>query len=101
MTLLFRFRVVVIFLLYLAGFLPLWQHAGGNQPVWLAGSMILASLPGIGLDRATATLTVLAACALVTGSLLRVWGTAYLGFDRVHSARMHADLCATVGPYRY
>ena len=35
------------------------------------------------------------------GAILRVWGTAYLGYGTVHHGQMQAGAVMAAGPYRY
>jgi protein-S-isoprenylcysteine O-methyltransferase Ste14 len=78
----FRFRAVVFVLLYLLGFFPPWgwgARNGSNGTLWLASSTLLARSGWISLAAATVMVTAAALACLLTGTVLRVWSTAYLG----------------------
>ena len=88
-ALVFRFRLVVFVLLYLLGFFPPWEWGAGhgsNGTLWLASSTLFARSGWISLAAATVVVTAAALACLVMGTILRVWGTGYLGQP---------------GPYRY
>jgi hypothetical protein len=44
---------------------------------------------------------VLASLIAAAGAVLRVWGTAYLGYGTVHHEQMQASAVMADGPYRY
>ena len=101
-ALMFRFRVVILVLLYLLGFLPpweFWEHSHGT--LWLAASTWLARTGWIGLANATLVVTLLSLSCLVVGAILRVWGTAYLGSDVMRNSAMQGEQFVAAGPYRY
>ncbi len=100
---LFRFRVLLIVLLYLLGFLAPWQWLfhSSNSTLWLTASTWFARSGGLGLATATLTVTSLALGCLLIGALLRIWGTAYLGPLVVRDTAMHGDRLIAAGPYRY
>jgi protein-S-isoprenylcysteine O-methyltransferase Ste14 len=50
---------------------------------------------------ATPIVIVLGALAALAGAVLRVWGSAYLGYDIVHHAQMQGGAVMANGPYRY
>ena len=76
----FRFRVLIFVLLYSVGFLAPWEFRGGHQgTLWLAASTLLARGGWIRLAAATVAVTLVSLACLVLGTVLRVWGTAYLG----------------------
>jgi hypothetical protein len=50
---------------------------------------------------ATPIVIVLASLIAAIGMVLRVWGTAYLGYGTVHHAQMQAGAVMADGPYRY
>jgi protein-S-isoprenylcysteine O-methyltransferase Ste14 len=98
----FRFRVFIFVLLYLLGFLAPWELRGG-QPgtLWLAASTILARGGWITLAAATVAVTLASLACLVLGTILRVWGTAYLGSGVMRGAAMQGEVFVAAGPYRY
>ncbi len=50
---------------------------------------------------ATPIVIVLGALASLLGAVLRVWGTAYLGYSTVHHGDMQAGAVMADGPFRY
>jgi protein-S-isoprenylcysteine O-methyltransferase Ste14 len=98
----FRFRVFIFVFLYLMGFLAPWEFRGGHQgTLWLAASTLLARGGWISLAAATVAVTLVSLACLVLGTVLRVWGTAYLGSSVMRGAQMHGDRFVAAGPYRY
>ena len=98
----FRFRVFIFVLLYLIGFLAPWEFRSG-QPgtLWLAASTLLARSGWISLAAATVAVTLVSLACLVLGTILRVWGTAYLGSGVMRGAAMQGEQFVAAGPYRY
>jgi protein-S-isoprenylcysteine O-methyltransferase Ste14 len=79
----FHFRALVFVLLYLLGFFPPWGWGVGNasnSTAWLASSTLLARSGWISLAAATVMVTSAALACLLTGTVLRVWGTAMQDF---------------------
>lgn len=96
----FRFRVVILVLLHVLGFLPPWDFRSGST-LWLATSTLLARSGWISLSAATLAVTLAALTCLLAGAILRVWGTAYLGSGVMRSSAMQGDTFVAAGPYRY
>jgi protein-S-isoprenylcysteine O-methyltransferase Ste14 len=102
----FRFRVVIIVLLYILGFWAPWtwtqyRYAPPPSTAWLALSTTLGRWQWLGVRQATLLVTGLAIVLGFAGAALRVWGTAYLSAGVVHSGAMHGDQVMAAGPYRY
>jgi protein-S-isoprenylcysteine O-methyltransferase Ste14 len=98
----FRFRVFIFVLLYLLGFLAPWEFGRGHPgTLWLTASTLLARSGWISLAAATVAVTLVSLACLVIGTILRVWGTAYLGSGVMRGARMQGDQFVAAGPYRY
>jgi protein-S-isoprenylcysteine O-methyltransferase Ste14 len=98
----FRLRVVIFLLLYLMGFLPQWERrVAGGGTLWLAASALLARTGWIGLAAATLMVTIAALACLLLGTILRVWGTAFLGPGVMQSAAMQGEQFVAGGPYGY
>ncbi|HEX4310254.1 MAG TPA: isoprenylcysteine carboxylmethyltransferase family protein [Acidobacteriaceae bacterium] len=102
----FRFRVLIIVVLYAVGFWAPWTWSTGRYSPhtttsWLALSTTLARWGWLHLDQATLLVTGLAILFGFVGAALRVWGTAYLSAGVVHSGAMHGDRMMAAGPYRY
>jgi protein-S-isoprenylcysteine O-methyltransferase Ste14 len=103
-TLVFRFRILVFVLLYLLGFFPPWEWGtrnGSNNTLWLAASTFFARSGWISLAAATVAVTAFALACLVMGTILRVWGTAYLGHGVMRDTTMQGGRFVAAGPYRY
>jgi protein-S-isoprenylcysteine O-methyltransferase Ste14 len=98
----FRFRVFIFGLLYLIGFLAPWEFRSSHPgTLWLAASTLLARGGWISLAAATVAVTLVSLACLVLGTILRVWGTAYLGSGVMRGAAMRGEAFVAVGPYRY
>ena len=102
----FRFRLIIILLLYSLGFWAPWMWLSNQGPpppttTWLAIPTLLARWAAVRLDIASLVVTWLAIAFCVAGAVLRVWGTAWLSAGVVHSAAMHGEHVMASGPYRY
>jgi protein-S-isoprenylcysteine O-methyltransferase Ste14 len=102
----FRFRLIIILLIYTLGFWAPWTWTQGRyEPppttAWLTLATILSHWGRLHLDQTTLLVTGLAILFGLVGAVLRVWGTAYLSASIVHSAAMHGDQVMAAGPYRY
>src|ERR1700742_4953590 len=101
----FRFRVIIVTLLYVLGFWVPWEHylhnTGAITTTWLELSGALASAHWLSLNNATILVTLLAILFALKGTFFRIWGTAYLGTAVVHDKSMHAAQVVAAGPYRY
>jgi protein-S-isoprenylcysteine O-methyltransferase Ste14 len=103
----FRFRVFIFVLLYLIGFLAPWEFRSGHAStghsgtLWLAASTLLARSGWISLAAATVVVTLVSFASLILGTILRVWGTAYLGSGVMRGAQMQGEAFVAAGPYRY
>jgi protein-S-isoprenylcysteine O-methyltransferase Ste14 len=100
--LLFRFRVFIFVLLYLLGFWAPWDFPSGSRDtLWLAASTWMARGGWISLASATMVVTLAVLVCLVTGAILRVWATAYIGSGVMSGFAMQGDTVVAAGPYRY
>jgi protein-S-isoprenylcysteine O-methyltransferase Ste14 len=98
----FRFRVFIFVSLYLIGFLAPWELRGGHTgTLWLAASTLLARSGWISLAAASVAVTLVSLACLVIGTILRVWGTAYLGSGVMRGAEMQGQEFVAAGPYHY
>ncbi len=102
----FRFRLLIILLIYTLGFWAPWTWTQGRYAppattAWLALSTTLARWGWLRLDQATLVVTGLAILFGFAGAVLRVWGTAFLGASIVHAGPMLAGNVMAAGPYRY
>ncbi len=102
----FRFRLIIILLLYTLGFWAPWtwtafRYAPAATTAWLAIPTLLDRWGWMRLDQASLLVTWLAILSGLAGAALRLWGTAYLSASVVHSGAMHGDQVMASGPYRY
>lgn len=102
----FRFRIIIILLLYILGFWAPWTWTAGHYgppstTAWLAIPTLLSRWGWMRLDQASLVVTWLAIVLGLAGAALRIWGTAYLGASVVHSSAMHGDQVMASGPYRF
>jgi protein-S-isoprenylcysteine O-methyltransferase Ste14 len=102
----FRFRLLIILLLYMVGFWAPWTWTRGRfapppTTSWLALSTTLARWRWLPIDHATLLITGLAILCGFAGAGLRVLGTAFLGASIVHAGPMQAGSVMAAGPYRY
>jgi protein-S-isoprenylcysteine O-methyltransferase Ste14 len=102
----FRFRLLIILLIYALGFWAPWTWTQGRfgpppTTAWLALATTPARWGLLHLDQATLLVTGLAILFGLLGAVLRVWGTAFLGASIVHAGPMLAGTVMAAGPYRY
>ena len=102
----FRFRLLIILLIYALGFWAPWTWTQGRfgppaTTAWLALATMLTRWGWLHLDQATLLVTGLAILFGFVGAVLRVWGTAFLGASIVHAGPMLAGSVMAAGPYRY
>jgi protein-S-isoprenylcysteine O-methyltransferase Ste14 len=83
-----------------APWIELWG-IGRRVPLleWLA--LELSRLGVVSFTVASSAVIVLAALIAAVGMVLRVWGTAYMGYGTVHHGEMQAGAVMADGPYRY
>lgn len=100
---LFRFRRIVLIVVFSLAFWAPWERVGGAHPgstwLWLAGTLQAMGFFTI----ATSTIVVIAVAtlALLLAALVRTWATAYLGSDVVYDKDLHSERVVADGPYRY
>src|SRR3984957_2981250 len=100
----FRLRMLIMILIVFVGFWSPWL--GG----WDFGRRI-STIEWLPLEASRLGLTSFSVCppiviicgALIAlaGAVLRVWGTAYLGYATVHNSDMQAGAVMADGPYRF
>jgi len=102
----FRFRVLIICVLYFVGFFAPWERFGADatpNPVrlwsWLSIEFARTGLLSVG--NAYLAVTIAAVALAFVGALLRVWGTAYLGHFVMRDPAMQAVAVMASGPYRH
>ena len=100
----FRLRMLIMTVIITLGFWAPWTGdwgAGHRIPLleWLALQLCRTGL--LSFNVAAPTVIVLASLIAAVGMVLRVWGTAYLGYGTVHHGQMQAGAVVADGPYRY
>jgi protein-S-isoprenylcysteine O-methyltransferase Ste14 len=100
----FRLRMAIMTVIITLGFWAPWTGdwgAGHRIPLleWLA--LQLSRLGLLRFSVATPVVIVLASLIAAVGMVLRVWGTAYLGYGTVHHTQMQAGAVMADGPYRF
>jgi len=100
----FRLRMVIQIIIVFFGFWAPW--VGGWDFGWRISALEWLPLEISRLGLASFTVAapiviVLVALAALAGAVLRVWGTAYLGYSTVHHGDMQAGAVMADGPYRY
>ena len=100
----FRLRFPIIAGIVILGFWAPWVREADlanriSLLEWLALEVSRAGL--LRFTYATPVLIVVAGLLGLIGAVLRVWGTAYLGYLTVHNSEMLAGSVMADGPYRY
>ena len=100
----FRLRMAIMAVIITLGFWSPWIEVlgwGSRKPLleWLALETSRAGL--LRFSYAAPAVIVAGALIALLGAVLRVWGTAYLGYGTVHHGEMQAGGVMADGPYRY
>ncbi len=100
----FRLRMLIQVVIVVLGFWAPWIQAfdlGRRVSLleWLALELSRAGVLRFTLSAPAVIL--LGAFIAGLGAVLRVWGTAYLGYSTVHHGQMQAGALVADGPYRY
>jgi protein-S-isoprenylcysteine O-methyltransferase Ste14 len=100
----FRLRMLIMTVIIVLGFWAPWIEAldlGRRISLleWLALELSRAEI--LRFTFATPAVIVLGALLAAAGMVLRVWGTAYLGYGTVHHAELQAGGVMADGPYRH
>jgi len=100
----FRFRMIIQLVIVILGFWAPWL--GAFDPArriatleWLALEISRSGLASFSV--ATPIVIVCGSLAALIGAVLRVWGTAYLGYGVVHHGDMQGGAVMAAGPFRY
>ena len=100
---LFRFRRVVLIVVFVIAFWAPWERMDGAHPgstwLWLAGT--LQAMGFFPIATSTIVIIVTATVALLLAALVRTWATSYLGSDVVYDQDLHSERVVADGPYRY
>jgi len=100
----FRLRMLIMILIVFVGFWSPWLGGWdfGRRISTLEWLPLEASRLGLtSFAIATPIVIVLGALIALAGAVLRVWGTAYLGYSTVHHGDMQAGAVMADGPYRF
>jgi protein-S-isoprenylcysteine O-methyltransferase Ste14 len=100
----FRLRMLIMILIVFVGFWSPWLGGWdfGRRISTLEWLPLEASRLGLtSFAVATPIVIVLGALIALAGAVLRVWGTAYLGYSTVHHGDMQAGAVMADGPYRF
>jgi len=100
----FRLRMMIMIVIVVLGFYAPWiepLHLGRRIALleWLA--LELSRLGLINFNVAAPAVIALGALVAFVGAVLRVWGTAYLGYGVVHHGQMQSHAVMADGPYRF
>ena len=100
----FRLRMVIMAAIVIVGFIaPLAAVSGGSRQMtllqWLAIELARTGLASFAV--ATPMVIVLGALLAAIGAILRIWGSAWLGFATVLNGQMKAGTQMVDGPYRH
>ncbi len=100
----FRLRMIIQIVIVFLGFWAPW--VGGWDFGWRISTLEwlpleLSRLGLVSFTVATPVVIVLGALAALAGAVLRVWGTAYLGYSTVHHGDMQAGAVMADGPFRF
>jgi len=100
----FRLRMIIQIVIVFVGFWAPWlgRWDFGRRISALEWLPLEASRLGLAsFTVATSVVIVLGALAALAGTVLRVWGAAYLGYNTVHHGDMQAGAVMADGPFRY
>jgi len=93
-------QIVIVFLGFWAPWLgPLDWSGRISTMAWLA--MEISRLGVVSFSVAAPMVIVAGALAAAIGMVLRVWGTAYLGYSTVHHEEMQGGAVMAAGPFRF
>ncbi len=104
----FRLRMLIMVALIALGFWAPWIEPLGSSVSfarritsleWLSLELSRAGI--MPFTTATALVIVAGASTAALGAVLRVWGSAYLGYGTVHNSAMEGAAMMADGPYRY
>ncbi len=101
----FRFRMPIIFALYVLGFWAPWEryssHTSAITSTWLELIGAIASAHWLSLSNATMFVTSMAIALAFAGAVIRIWGTAYLGASTMQAPSLQGQQVLAAGPYRH
>lgn len=100
----FRLRMLIMVVIVVLGFWAPWARAWdlGRQISLLEWLALEVSRTGLlRFTYATPAVIVIGSLFAAAGMVLRIWGTAYLGYGTVHHGQMQAGVVMADGPYRF
>jgi protein-S-isoprenylcysteine O-methyltransferase Ste14 len=99
----FRFRFLILAIIYVLGFVAPWNYALHLDTIrtWQLLAAWAYRTGWISFSSATIAILVLGIVVAFVAALLRTWGSAYLGSSIVHSGGLHGDEVVAAGPYRW
>ncbi|MFY9852333.1 MAG: methyltransferase [Terracidiphilus sp.] len=100
----FRLRMIIMTVIVVLGFWAPWIEIWGfgrRVPLWEWLAIELTRMGLVHFALAVPLMIALAALIAAKGALLRVWGTACLGYGTVQHAQMQAGTVMADWPYRY
>ena len=99
----FRFRFLILGLIFLMGFIAPWNYALHLDTIrtWQLLAAWVYRAGWMGFSGATIAILVLGIAVAFVAALLRTWGSAYLGISVVQSGGLHGDEVVAAGPYRW
>lgn len=100
----FRLRMWIMVTVIVLGYWAPWIERLGigermSTLAWLPMELSRLGVASFATD--SAVVIVLGALVAAVGMILRIWGSAYLGYDTVHHEKMQAGGMMADGPYRY
>lgn len=100
----FRLRMWIMVTVIVLGYWAPWIEGLGigermSTLAWLPMELSRLGVASFATD--SAVVIVLGALVAAVGMILRIWGSAYLGYDTVHHEKMQAGGMMADGPYRY
>jgi protein-S-isoprenylcysteine O-methyltransferase Ste14 len=100
----FRLRMLILVTLIILGFWAPWIEALdlGRRITLLEWLALQASHAGLlRFTYATPVVIGVAIALSALGAVLRLWGSAFLGYDTVHHSQMQSGAVMADGPYRF
>jgi protein-S-isoprenylcysteine O-methyltransferase Ste14 len=99
----FRFRFLILAIIFLLGFTAPWNYALDLDTIrtWQLLAAWLYRIGWMSFSAATIAILVMGIVVAFVAALLRTWGSAYLGVSVVQSGGLHGDGVVAAGPYRW
>ena len=99
----FRFRFLILAIIYVLGFVAPWNYALHLDTIrtWQLLAAWVYRAGWMSFSSATIAILVLGIVVAFVAALLRTWGSAYLGISVVQSGGLRGDEVVAAGPYRW